>query len=196
MTQVGFSLGANITLKLAGEDASQPTGNLDSIVAVSAPVDLAATARHLCKSKHKLFDQFFVWKLKYDIMRHHRRFPELPPPEFPLTMTLTDLDELYTAPRSGFKNAQDYYSKSSSGSWVSSIRIRGLILCAQDDPIIDAQTYLKLDIPPQIDLIMTAEGGHVGFIGETAQAADFQWMDSLISQWARSLSQTSPISLL
>jgi len=183
VTQVGFSLGANITLKLAGEDGKAPTGNLDSIVAVSPPIDLAATAKHLKKSQHALFDRFFVWKLRYDIWRLHRKFPELPSIAFPLRMALTDIDEFYTAPRCGFKDAQDYYAKSSSGPLIPSIRVKGLILCAQDDPIVHTESYSNVRFPANTDLVMTRSGGHVGFIGRTGQGNDVQWMDCLVSQW-------------
>jgi predicted alpha/beta-fold hydrolase len=219
VTQIGYSLGANITLKMAGEDGAaaihatasarrpsivrasafslrpnvsdsinspiltSPSSNLDSIIAISPPIDLAATARHLQKSQFKIFDQFFVWKLKWDIGRLHRRYPELPSFKFPLKMVLSDLDEIYTAPRCGFKNAQDYYSQSSSGPLISSIRVPALILCAEDDPIVDASAYAKFKFPPHVELVMTKTGGHVGFIGRTDQRNDVQWMDRLICQW-------------
>lgn len=183
VTQVGYSLGANITLKLAGEDGSSPSGNLDSLIAISPPVDLSATAQHIRKSKHRLFDQVFVWKLKYDIWRQERHFPDLPRVKFPLKMNLTQLDNDYTAPRSGFKDAQDYYAKSSCGPFVSSVRVPGLILCASDDPIVHAGSYDSLVLPENLDLHMLSTGGHVGFIGETGNPTDFQWMDCLIHRW-------------
>ena len=60
VTQIGFSLGGNITLKMAGEDGDSPSGRLDSIVAVSAPVDLAACAARLERPENHFFDRYFV----------------------------------------------------------------------------------------------------------------------------------------
>lgn len=180
---MGFSLGGNIVLKMAGEDGSKPTGNLDSVLAVSPPVDLAATAEHLKKTRNLLFDQFFVWKLKQQIKKQLQHFPALPRLQFHRRLNLTDIDELFTAPRSGFRDAQDYYARSSCGPWVSSIRIPGLILCAKDDPIVNAASYSKLNLPSGVDLIMPSSGGHLGFFGHTGVAGEYEWMDSLVVRW-------------
>ncbi|MGE0632972.1 MAG: alpha/beta fold hydrolase, partial [Pseudobdellovibrionaceae bacterium] len=64
VTQVGYSLGANMTLKMVGEDSDSPAGNLDQFVAVSPPVDLAKSAVHMQSLRNLFFDQFFVWRLK------------------------------------------------------------------------------------------------------------------------------------
>ena len=59
VTQIGFSLGGNITLKMAGEDGDAPTGRLDSLVAISAPIDLAACAARLEQPENRFFDRYF-----------------------------------------------------------------------------------------------------------------------------------------
>jgi uncharacterized protein len=187
VTLVGYSLGANITLKLAGEDGDRPTGNLDSLVAVSPPVHLAKTALHLKRSSNLVFDQFFVWKLRYDLWKLHRRYPELPKPRIPFRIHLTGIDEFYTAPRSGFKDAQDYYARASSAPLVPKIAVRGLILCAEDDPIVDASTVAALELPPQMELLMTRRGGHVGFLGGSLK--DPQWMDQVVENFISQLAQ-------
>lgn len=181
---VGFSLGANIVLKLAGEDSGTPTGRYDSVVAVSPPVDLNETSIHLRSKSNLLFDQFFVWKLRYDIRRIHQNYPELTPPKFPYKMNLTDIDEYYTAPRSGFAGARDYYAKASSNQFIPAIGVRGLILCAEDDPIVNSGSLQKVKLPSQLELVMTKTGGHVGFL---SKARDPQWMDALILKWIKCL---------
>jgi predicted alpha/beta-fold hydrolase len=183
VTQIGFSLGGNITLKLAGEDGDHPSGGLDSVIAVSPPTHLSKTAIHINASKNKVFDQFFVWKLRHLIWKQHRFYPDLERPKFPLKMAMTDIDEYYTAPRSGFSGAQDYYQKSSSAPLIPSISVRGLILGAQDDPIVDVKSYDEITLPEKMDLILTPKGGHVGFMGKTEIKGDYQWMDQLICRW-------------
>jgi uncharacterized protein len=187
VTIVGFSLGANIVLKLAGEDANRPTGGLDSVIAVSPPVNLFETADHLCNSKNILFDQFFVWKLRYDIRRFHKKYPEVPLAKIPMRISLTDIDEYYTAPRSGFNGAKDYYTRASSGQFVPAVSIRGLILSADDDPIVDTSSLHRVEVPSNIDLVLTKQGGHVGFLARSRNPARVQWMDNLIVKWIHSL---------
>lgn len=184
VTLLGFSLGANISLKLSGEDGNSPTAKLDSVVAVSPPIDLAACAEHLKRPENRFFDQFFVSELRREIKRHHKRFPHLKAPDLPKRITLNQFDDLYTAPRSGFANAADYYSKSSSGQFVPKIEIPALILCANDDPIIDARAYLKIPHRPNVDIVLTERGGHVGFLGPSGSGPlNFRWMDRLVLEW-------------
>lgn len=183
VTQVGYSLGANITLKMVGEDGDSPAGNLDQFVAVSPPANLAKSAEHMQAIRNVFFDQFFVWQLKKDIHKIHLDFPELTKPKWPRRMNLSDLDEMYTAPRSGFASAQDYYAKASSAPLVKKIAVPGLILCSYDDPVIDARSVGELKVPPHVLLAMTEKGGHVGFISKSKFLGDNFWMDGLIERF-------------
>ena len=74
VTQVGFSLGGNISLKMAGEDGSRPTGPLDSVVAVSAPVDLKAAVHRLGAKENKFLHAIFLKFLQADVERLHKKF--------------------------------------------------------------------------------------------------------------------------
>ena len=187
VTITGFSLGANIVLKTAGEDSSSPTGGLDSVIAVSPPVNLFETADHLCNSRNLLFDQFFVWKLRNDIRRYHKKYPDEPKIRIPLQVSLTEFDNYYTAPRSGFAGAKDYYAKSSSAQFLPQVTIPGLILSAEDDPIVKTSSLHKVQIPSQVDVVITETGGHVGFLSRASDLQQIQWMDNLILRWIEDL---------
>jgi predicted alpha/beta-fold hydrolase len=184
VSMIGYSLGANIILKMAGEDGQQISGNMDSLLAISPPVDLEKTSAQLKASENILFDQFFLWGLRLDINKMHKKFPDLPKPKIPMAVNLVEFDDIYTAPRAGFKNALDYYQQSSAAPWVQKINVPGLIVCAIDDPIIHTESVFYLKRPPHIDLIMPSHGGHVGFL---AKQADVQWMDQLILAWLKNI---------
>ncbi|HEX3725188.1 MAG TPA: alpha/beta fold hydrolase, partial [Pirellulales bacterium] len=65
VTLVGFSLGANIVLKLLGELGQTRCGNLDSAMAVCPPIDLAACSRSISLPGNRWYDRYFVgllWK--------------------------------------------------------------------------------------------------------------------------------------
>lgn len=185
VTQAGFSLGANITLKMAGEDGSAPNGNLDSIVAVSPPLDLEASVKLIIHKHNRLFDRFFVKGLREDIQALHAKFPELPPPNLPKHLNVYEFDDLYTAPRSGFQNAKDYYTRSSSKHFIDAITLPTLLMYAKDDPVISRRSYLKLPHKKQMDILITSKGGHVGWIGHTGEFGNWRWMDKAVVNWIK-----------
>lgn len=188
VTQIGFSLGGNITLKMAGEDGDTPVGRLDSIVGVSTPLDLAACVRRMESPSFRFFDRYFVKMLRRHVARLHRRFPELPAVEWPTRLSLRGFDDLYTAPRCGFRDAADYYAQASSEPFVSQIGYATLLLCAADDPIVDARCYQRLPRLRRGEVLVPEHGGHVGFLGWSAGAwPGVRWMDALLERWLRQL---------
>jgi len=189
VTVLGFSLGANIALKLAAEMGEQRFGSIDSFVAVSPPVDLEASCRKI--ALRPVLDRFFVDGLRRHVAEIHRHFPELHEPRFPKRMTLMDFDEAYTAPRGGFMNARDYYARSSSGPLVASIRAPTLLLYAEDDPLIDTDALRALRSRSQLDVVATPQGGHVAFLGNPLGGRPFRWMDELLLRWVQTL-RTAP----
>src|SRR5207245_2844213 len=108
---VGFSLGANLVLKLAAEATEQPLERLDSVVAANPPIDLAACCRQIQRPENRFYDRNFVRQLRRDIARLHAVFPDLGPVDLPERLTLYEFDHLYTAPRNGFSGAADYYAR-------------------------------------------------------------------------------------
>jgi len=191
VTQIGFSLGGNITLKMAGEDGESPSGRLDSIVAVSAPIDLAACAARLERPENRFFDRYFVGLLVRAVARLERHFPDLPRAEFPAGLTLRGFDDVYTAPRSGFRDAADYYAQSSGEQFLPRIACPALVLCAEDDPIVDARGYRRMAPSENVRLVLTPHGGHIGFLARPARPRHgVRWMDDLILDWLESRGQS------
>lgn len=183
VTQIGFSLGGNITLKMAGEDGSRPSGNLDSIVAISAPLDLKSAAQRFGLPENRFFENFFLNKLKSELQLMHKFHPELPPVEFPENMSILKFDQLHTAPRHGFKSAEDYYDKCSSIRYVPEIKIPTLILSSLDDPIADARFIENVHHGENVDVLLTEKGGHCGFLGFGTSYDEVRWSDQAVTRW-------------
>jgi hypothetical protein len=183
VTLVGFSLGGNIALKLAGEDADSPTAGMDSLIAVAAPIDLVACSILIERPSNRLYEQYFVRRLLAHARETARFFPDLPPAAFPRRLSLRGFDDCYTAPRSGFRGVLDYYTRASAAPLVPSIAVPTLLLSSRDDPFIDARPYEQLRRPRHIELCMTDRGGHLGFLGFTARRGDFRWMDECLIDW-------------
>lgn len=180
---VGFSLGANLVLKLAGEAADQPLPGLDCVLAANPPLDLAGCCRHLQRPENRLYDRNFLRQLRREVARLHARFPDLPLPDLSQAVSLYDFDNLYTAPRNGFADAEDYYARSSAGPLVPRIAVPGLVVHAADDPFIPSRLIEQVSFPPQLALELIPSGGHLGYISRTRWLGDRRWLDARFVTW-------------
>ena len=182
VTQIGFSLGGNITLKMAGEDGNRPTGNLDSVASVSAPIDLSLSSRKLRHSS-RLINRYFVSELQKEVLRREEFFNLHPRTDLSSVRILADFDDAYTAPWGGFRDAEDYYQQSSAFPWMKHIGIPSLVLTADDDPCVDSSPYYQLEPGPNMDLVVTGTGGHVGFFGRSDEPRCYHWSDIILDRW-------------
>ncbi|WP_435017054.1 YheT family hydrolase [Tundrisphaera sp. TA3] len=180
---VGFSLGANLVLKLAGEAADDPLPGLDCLVAANPPLDLDACCRFINRPGNRVYDRAFLRLLCAEVSRLHDAFPELGPIDLSSASSLLDFDDHYTAPRNGFADASDYYARSSAGPLVPRITLPGLVIHAEDDPFIPADPFLQLAFPPHLALELIPHGGHLGYLSRNRWKGDRRWLDARILAW-------------
>jgi uncharacterized protein len=183
---IGFSLGANLALKLAIEAADVPLAGLDCVVAANPPIDLTACARLLMRPQNRLYDWNFARWLCATVQRLHQRFPELGRPHLRGVRTLYAFDDRYTAPRNGFASADDYYDRCSLVTSLSRIQVPGLIVHALDDPFIAAEPFLRAPRPPRMSVELIPHGGHLGYLSRTAWQGDHRWLDARLATWLAS----------
>jgi predicted alpha/beta-fold hydrolase len=188
VTLVGFSLGGNIALKLAGEMGNRPCAHWDSVMAVCPPVDLAACSRQIQKRPNTLYDRYFVARLveQLESRRQHLPTEHARPFDRP-PRTLWDFDNQFTAVVCQFGTADDYYARASSLPLLTDIRRPTLILSAADDPMIPPLALRTAKLPPAVRLLMTERGGHLGFVGRRGVDADRRWMDWRVVDWVTSI---------
>jgi len=182
-TLVGFSLGGNIVLKLAGEMAQAANGVLRQVIAVGPPVDLKASAERLSHPRNRLYDRFFVRLLIKAVRDRHSLFPDLPRPTLPRKLRLVEFDDVYTAPTCGFAGAMDYYERASSAQLLRNIAVPARVLVADDDPLVDSSTLYGLHLPPNVKVTRTLHGGHLGFLGRDPRGGGLRWMDGKVLEW-------------
>lgn len=72
---VGFSLGGNMVLKLAGEYGSEIPEEVRAVCAVSPSVDLGASADLIVQRSNWLYHHDFLRRLKNRIRRKKNSFP-------------------------------------------------------------------------------------------------------------------------
>jgi hypothetical protein len=183
IAMLGFSLGGNLVLKLAAEAARDPLDGLDCVVAANPPLDLATCCRHLRRPENRPYDRNFVRLLRREVGRLHARFPELGRVNLDGAKSLYDFDNLYTAPRNGFRDADDYYARSSAGPLIDQVVVPGLVVHAADDPFIPAEPFHAVDFPPQVALELLPSGGHLGYLSRTRCQGDHRWLDARLTAW-------------
>ncbi len=181
---IGLSLGGNIVLKLAGEAAEQPLPGLERVAAVSAPIDLTRCAALLAEPRNRFYERHYVRALRQQACQLFTFFPDVVPVDFPRRLTLRLFDELWTAPRSGFAGADDYYRRAASLPWIPRIKVPTLLLTARDDPFIAVEPFEALRVPSHVAIHITRHGGHLGFLGPDG-AGGVRWAERRVVDWVR-----------
>ena len=183
VTLLGFSLGGNVMLKFAGELGRRAEALCTQIIAVCPPADLAACSRLLSQPSNRLYERYFMRRLLAAVAERHRLYPDLAPVNLPERLSLYRFDNLYTAPQCGFADADDYYARSSAASLVPQITLPCRILFAADDPVIDAAVFDCAALPPNVEVVRTSQGGHMGFLGRPGRPGGYRWMDACLLDW-------------
>lgn len=180
---IGFSLGGNVVLKLAGELGERGREILAGVCAVSTPIDLAACVERLKLRQNRLYANRFLRRLKQRI----RLKESLTPGLFDLSRldsvhSIYEFDDIYTAPSFGFGTAANYYATQSAQRFLDAIRVPTLLVQAQDDPLIPFEIFRRPAVSrnPHIQLLAPEHGGHLGFISR--QKPRF-WLDGVLLEW-------------
>jgi uncharacterized protein len=164
---VGYSMGGNLVLKLAGELGGAPPHYLKAVVGVSPLMDLVASSVALHEPQNRFYESRFL----ADLLKHFRHMVELYPDLYSADdlnkiRTLRQFDEQVIARYGGFSSADDYHRSVASSNWVQDIAVPTLILQALDDPFIRTtpETRAKLLANARVRLVETPHGGHCAFL--------------------------------
>jgi uncharacterized protein len=168
---IGFSLGGNIALKLAGELGENAHMLLETTIAVCPPIDLAQTQNQLLVRSNVLYHQYYV---KWLNLLGRRWIGDRK------IRSIRDYDDLVTAPHWGFKDALDYYRQNSSCHFLSRIRHSCHLIFAMDDPFIDYRTAVQHSPLSHSKIWLSKQGGHMGFLGWSGKEHGFFWLDRLL----------------
>lgn len=185
---IGFSLGGNLSLKFVGERPHHP--GVVGAVGISAPVDLASSARKL---DHDPGNRFYLRRLIRRLEQKIRAKALLFPDQVSLDALagvrgFTELDDRFTAPLHGFRDASDYWSRSSARPLLPQIRVPALLLNSLDDPFLAdgcfpheeaiGSSFFTLENP--------AHGGHLGFIDQLT--ARYHWAERRTLEFLQNVS--------
>ncbi|MEW9797750.1 hydrolase [Alteromonas sp. CYL-A6] len=165
---VGFSLGANMLLKLLGENPAQRW--LDAAVAISAPLKLDECARSINQGFSRVYQKYLLGSMKRTLKKKmayidYRSLIQLNHDDVDNISNFMEFDDKVTAPLHGYADARDYYEKCSAFHYLSAIHCPTLVLHSIDDPFMN-----HLIVPQETDLAravtmeLSEQGGHVGFM--------------------------------
>jgi uncharacterized protein len=171
ITLIGFSMGGNIALKLAGELGEKAHSLLENTFAICPPVDLALTTDLLLRRSNRLYHRYYLKGLQRLGCRWLGARS---------LKSVVDFDHFVTAPQWGFQDAFDYYRKCSSSIFLSNIRHPCRLIFAADDPFIDYRPALKYALSPSVKVMISPYGGHMGFWGWSGKEHGYCWLDHLL----------------
>lgn len=194
----GVSLGGNVLLKYLGERGNQTSPQIRAAAAVSVPYDLSRAADHIDKGFAKVYQRRFVRSLRSKAIAKLEQFPDmLPKNQIQSIRSIREFDNSVTAPLHGFRNADDYYSRSSAIKWLHAIRVDTLLLSAVDDPFLPPQVLDDVRAEaarnPHLNPEFTSTGGHVGFVGGKNPFRPTYYMENRVGDFLADHIGSTPI---
>jgi predicted alpha/beta-fold hydrolase len=180
---VGYSMGGNLVLKMAGEWGKRKP--LVAVAAVCPAVDLAPGSDALHEPANRLYEYRFLRGL----MRRYRRKAALFPSRYQVAgigpiRSLREFDDKIVARYCGFRDADDYYYRAAGARVVDGIAVPTLILNAADDPFIRIlpETRARIRANPHIDFVETEHGGHCAFLSQDP-GEDIHWAEATVIRY-------------
>jgi uncharacterized protein len=164
---IGYSMGGNLILKLAGDLGPAAPPQLRSVVGVSPVIDLAESADALHEPQNRIYERRFVRSLLKRYRHKAALFPHAFDPSLAGRVTsIREFDERIISLYSGFRSADDYYFRAAAARVLSPLAVPTLLIHASDDPFIrfTKETRAKIAANPHITLLETEHGGHCAFL--------------------------------
>ena len=195
---VGVSLGGNVLLKFLGERGNSLPAQLKAAAAVSVPYDLFQSSVRINRGFSRVYQHYFLGSLRRKALEKAIRYPDLGPIDrIRAVKTLAAFDDLVTGPLHGFRDAEDYYRRSSSLRYLERIRLKTLLLSAADDPMLPSQVLNQVrriaDRNPALQIDFPAKGGHAGFVAGSRPWRPFYYAEHRVGEFfADAFNKSSP----
>lgn len=183
---IGYSMGGNLVLKLAGELGAEAPAELKAVAAVSPAADLAASADAMHIGGNKIYEWKFLLSLMRTFERKRRLFPDIYKKVERFPASIREFDDVITARYCGFEGAQDYYTRAAAARVIDKIALPTLMVHATDDPFIRLlpETRARIVANPHITLLETTHGGHCAFLARP-NGYDGRWAERQIMHFFR-----------
>ena len=189
---IGYSMGGNMVLKLAGEWGRRAP--LVAVATVCPAIDLAAGSDALHEPVNRIYERRFLRGLLRRFRRKAQLFPGIYQPRgIGPVRSLREFDHKIVARYCGFASADDYYFRAASARVVDRIEVPTLILLAQDDPFVRivAETRARLRANRHIVFAELSRGGHCAFLGQGA-GEEIHWAEAAVVRYIVDAASSTP----
>jgi predicted alpha/beta-fold hydrolase len=180
---IGYSMGGNLALKLAGEWGARTP--LCAVATVCPAIDLAVSSDAL----HTPRNRFYEWHFLRRLLRRYRTkaalFPDIYSTAYLASIrSLRDFDDKIVARYCDFQDSSDYYYRAAAARVLDGIAIPTLVLRALDDPFIrlTQETRETLLANRQITLAETQHGGHCAFLS-SGKGMEVHWAEAAVMRY-------------
>jgi uncharacterized protein len=190
---VGYSMGGNLVLKLAGEWGDRCGDPLVAVATVCPAIDLAAGADAL----HEPANRAYEWHFLRNLRRRIRHKADLFPAIYQIggigpIRSIREFDQKIVARYCDFRDADDYYYRAASARVVDRIAVPTLVLCAEDDPFIrlSPETRARLLANPYIHFVESRRGGHCAFLARRSEGV--HWAEATVVRYLQAVAAGTP----
>ncbi|OKH24529.1 esterase [Hydrococcus rivularis NIES-593] len=199
----GYSLGGQLalwgakaaqTLVCWGQDLELAPSEIGGVAVICPNLDSNRSLSYLVRQPlGKYIEKAITGELKKLAWKLHQFHPqEIDPAAIARANSIWGFDRELVIERLGFSSVEEYYDASNALKLLPSLKIPTLILYAADDPMFDPAIVPDLQAActnnPNIDLMLTARGGHVGYLSSKsgqrlAKDRDRWWAWNRILEW-------------
>jgi len=184
---VGFSMGGNLVLKAAGEWGANGPKEFLALAAVCPAMDLAASADALHLPSNRIYEEYFMLKLRARFRAKVKLFPDhFNVDRLKGVSSLRQFDDRVTAYYCGFTGAVDYYDRASATNTIEQVAVPGFILHAESDPFvkITPPTRERIESNRHLSFVETEDGGHCSFLA-SPNGYDGRWAEQQVVEFLR-----------
>jgi len=201
----GFSLGANVVTACLAELGEKAYDyNVYGAAVNAVPFDMPKANRNLNQNgfTKSLYGNRLLTSMVDRIEESYGRIKfHFPKEEASKCQTIMDMENLVIAPIFGFKDANDYYEKTSTLHKVDQVAVPELVIQARDDPFFVGQSMPNVIDPTRpLRIQQTEHGGHCGYILHnvskmTDPVPETSWMPTELARFLLHIENTFAATL-
>jgi predicted alpha/beta-fold hydrolase len=160
----GYSLGGNFALRVA-LNAARAGLELRQVVSICPVID-PAKALQAMEEGNWFYERYFERKWTRSLRIKRECFPELYAGEdWNQLRGLRERTHYLATRYAGFEDSEAYYNGYSiAKDRLAALKVPSTILTSADDPVVPVEDFDSLPDIPQLEILVSAFGGHCGFL--------------------------------
>ncbi|KAM0934411.1 putative alcohol O-acetyltransferase [Dioscorea sansibarensis] len=188
---VGWSLGGNILVRHLGQDSDNC--RLSGAVSLANPFNLVYADEDFQQGFNIVYDRALARALSKIFNKHALLFEgiegEYNIPVAANARSIREFDEALTRVSFGFKSVDDYYCNASSSKSIEHVRTPLLCIQAANDPFAPSRGIPREKVKdnPYCLLIVTPQGGHLGWVAGDEAPFGAPWTDEVVMEFLEHL---------